>query len=716
MRILIITILTLLCSSALKADEGMWLPYLISERQIELMHEKGLQIPFESVYSHSQPSLKDAIVSLDDGACTGEFISRKGLLLTNHHCGYSEIQQHSNIEHNYLENGFWAKSLSEELANPGKTATLLIEAHDVTNQIITQAIEQSGSERTVIIDSLIQVIEHEAAAKYKLDAKIKPLFSGNTYILFLTQTFRDVRLVGTPPSSIGKFGGDTDNWMWPRHTGDFSFFRVYCAPDGSPADYSPNNIPFEPKMHLKINLQGINKGDYTMTLGYPGHTQRYLTSHGMQEIKDIINPIVAETRGIKQDIWSKAMQSSEEINIKYAAKYSESSNYWKYAIGQNKALEKLGIIEAQIEKEKNFADWIRGDSIQLNKYGKALPVIEASFLLGKKLTLAETITQETMLEGPEIIRFALEISTLYMELQETKSDTKAYQQQLQLCTNTINQLYKDFDAKVDQEVFDAMLGYYLKQSPENLRPEIVSLLGKKYLDDWSGFAAYLYHKSALTNPNQALELIKSKNEDAFFEDPAIAFSYQVLSHFYQMLDIHNKLNRQYNDAQRLLVEGYMLHDNKDFYPDANSTLRLSYGTVGDYEPKDGVRYKYLTTLSGIIEKEDAEQIEFIVPEQLKTLYRNKDFGSYALENGKMPVCFLTNNDITGGNSGSPVLNGKGELIGVAFDGNWEAMTSDLAYEEQLQKCICVDMRYILFILDKMAGAQNLINEMEFIHQ
>ncbi len=717
MRIFLTVILIVLYSSVLKADEGMWLPYLISNNQIEQMQDKGLKIPFESVYSQSEPSLKDAIVSLDDGSCTGEFISSQGLLLTNHHCGYNEIQQHSSVEHNYLQNGFWARTKEEELPNPGKTATLLIEAHDVSEQILQHAHALNGTGRQVTIDSLINIIEAEASIKHQLDARVKSFFSGNTYILFLTQTFRDVRLVGTPPSSIGKFGGDTDNWMWPRHTGDFSFFRVYCAPDGTPAEYSKNNIPFEPKMHLKIDLSGIKRDDFTMTLGYPGHTQRYLTSFGIKEIKEVVNPVVAETRSIKQDIWSKAMKASEEINIKYAAKYSESSNYWKYAIGQNKALEKLDIIAKQKEIESSFTEWFKNDSLYLKEYGKTLPVIEASYLLGNKLTLAETITQETMLEGPEIINFALEISTLYMELQEKRGDSEAYVQDLEHYTKSIDQLYKDFDAALDQKIFMAMLSYYLEETPEKLRPEIESLLGKKYLDNWSEFTDDLYAKSALSDSDTAIELIKSDNPDAFFEDPAIAFSYQVLAYFYKILDLHDKLNRQYDDAQRLLVKGYMQQKpEKDFYPDANSTLRLSYGTVGDYEPKDGVKYKYLTTLSGIIEKEDPEQLDFRVPEQLKTLYYKKDFASYALDNGKMPVCFLTNNDITGGNSGSPVLNGDGNLIGLAFDGNWEAMTSDLAYEERLQKCICVDIRYIIFILDKMANAQHLIDEMEIVNQ
>ncbi len=715
MRNIFLTICMLVLASASKADEGMWLPFLLSEQQIEKMAQQGLQVPFESIYSHSQPSLKDAVVSLDDGACTAEFISEKGLLLTNHHCGYNEIQQHSTVEHNYLEDGFWARTLEQELPNPGKTATLLIEAHDVTERITNEVALLKGSQRSAAVDSLMAVIELEATERTKLDAKVKSFFYGNTYLLFLTQTYKDVRLVGTPPSSIGKFGGDTDNWMWPRHTGDFSFFRVYCAADGSPAEYSPENVPFKPRKHFQINLDGYDKGDYTMTLGYPGHTERYLTSYGIKEVKDVVNPIVAEVRGIKQAIWDEAMQSSEAINIKYAAKYSESSNYWKYAIGQNEALDKLAVIPQRQEQETAFKNWISQDSILLEQYGKTLPVIEASYMLGNKLTLAETITEETMLQGAELVSFALEVSALFMELQES-TPGEAYEQKKAETFELINTLYKDFDAQVDQQVFATMLDYYLTKMPENLRPEKEALLGKKYMDDTKRFTANLYDNSAITSAEKVTALFKSNSEDALFEDPAIAFSFQVLSHFYQIVEVHERLLQQFDDAQRSLIKGYMEQNyERSYYPDANSTLRLSYGSIGDYEPKDGVRFKYLTTLKGIIEKENEELIDFKVPKQLKELYKAKNFAPYQMDNGQMPVCFLTNNDITGGNSGSPVINGNGELIGVAFDGNWEAMTSDLAYEERLQKCICVDIRYVLFVVDKMAQAQNLIDEMDIVN-
>ncbi len=710
--ILVVVVCILPLSS--KADEGMWLPYLLNDKQIDELQHKGLSIPFESVYSHSKSSLKDAIVALDEGACTGEFISSQGLLLTNHHCGYGEIQQHSSVAHNYLKNGFWAKSKSEELPNPGKTATILIEAHDVTSRINT-LYEAPRSQRAAKIDSAIALIETEYQEKTKLEAKVKSFFSGNLYLVMLTKTFKDVRLVGTPPSSIGKFGGDTDNWMWPRHTGDFCFFRVYCAKDGSPAEYSKDNVPYTPKQHLKINLGGVKKGDFAMTLGYPGQTQRFLSSFGVNEIYEVINPIVSEVRGIKQDIWEASMLKNEEIDIKYAAKFSESSNYWKYAIGQNKGLDKLKIIDQKQAQEEKFTQWISNDTLLSGKYGKTLSYIEASYILGRKLTQAEIIGQETMLEGSDLVNFALQISSAFMELYEFQEGSDEFNEKLEAGKKTVDNLFKDFDATLDKKVFESMLNYYLKHTPKNMRPDEKELLGKKYTGDVEGYTKWLYKETLMTDKQAVMELINSGDEDKLFDDPAIKFAYKVLAHLYQLGDVHSKLNEQYDEAQRLLIDGYMKYNDKVLYPDANSTLRLSYGVVGDYEPKDGIVYHYKTTLGGIIEKENPEDVDFVVPEKLKELYASKNYGNYAEADGKMPVCFITNNDITGGNSGSPVLNHNGELIGVAFDGNWEAMTGDLAYEEKLQKCICVDIRYVLLIMDKMAGTDNLIAELEFVN-
>ncbi len=404
-------LILLLTSINTKADEGMWLPYLMSNSQIEAMQKMGLSIPFDSIYNPNKPSLKDAIVSLDDGSCTAEFISSKGLLLTNHHCGYDDIQNHSTIEHDYLKNGFWAKTFDKELPNPGKTATILIDAKNLTKRFFTLFNDSlSETRRAKLTDSLTMVIEDSVALTTGMDAAVVSFFSENLYLLFITQTYKDVRLVGAPPSDIGKYGGDADNWVWPRHTGDFSIFRVYCAPDGSPAAYSKNNIPFTPKKHLTISLEGINEGDFTMVMGYPGNTDRYMTSYGITQVEEYINPVIAEVRGIKQEIWKKEMLKNPKVEIQYASKYSESSNYWKYSIGQNEGLKHQNVIEDRVHLEDQFSTWIEEDSVRKKRYAKTLPVLQAAYLLSSNITKSVTIAEETVLTGPDLPLFVLTMS------------------------------------------------------------------------------------------------------------------------------------------------------------------------------------------------------------------------------------------------------------------------------------------------------------------
>lgn len=713
MRYIITFIVINLLTSVIKADEGMWLPYLMSKSQITAMQERGLELPFDEIYSEDQPSLKDAIVSLDDGACTGEFVSSKGLLLTNHHCGYEDIQKHSTVLHNYLQDGFWAATPDEELPNPGKTATLLIEARDVTPQI-NAAVSANITEkqRQLMLDSLVNAIETEATQTSGYDAAVKPFFKGNTWFLFLTQTFRDVRLVGAPPSAIGKFGGDTDNWMWPRHTGDFAFFRVYSAPDGTPADYSPDNIPFHPKKHLNISLTGVKENDYAMVMGYPGETNRFLTSYGIEEIQNAINPVITEVRGIKQAIWAKEMQACPNIEIKYAAKYSQSSNYWKYSIGQNKGLTKLNTLEQRKAEETAFKKWLQADSTRTKQWGNTLPIIQASYLLSQNLTKAENITYETLITGTDLTMIALTVSPYVIELSMLEKDSKEYLKLLQEAKSELQTLYRDFDAKVDQKLLAAMITYYLDNVPENLRVEANSLLGKKYVNKHAEFSQRLFQKTALTDSVKTLELIEKGNPDLLYKDPAINFAHKVLAHYYQLTGLTEHFNIQKNKQIRNYIQGQMaFYTNRDFYPDANSTLRLSYGQINSYEPRNGVKYQFQTTLSGVFEKNQTGKREYLIPNFLKDLYQRKDFGKYAMNDGRMPLCFITDNDITGGNSGSPVMDRHGNLIGLAFDGNWEAMTGDLTYEQTLQKCICLDIRYILFIVDKFAGATYLVDEM-----
>ncbi len=698
--------------TGLKADEGMWLPYLMSESQIAAMQQRGLEIPFESIYSEQDPSLKDAIVSLDDGACTGEFISREGLLLTNHHCGFEEIQQHSSITSNYLKEGFWARNRSEELSNPGKTATLLIEAQDVTEQINKHLPDElTEKRRQAVIDSLISVIETEAFEQSGYDATVKPFFKGNTWFLFLTQTFSDVRLVGAPPSTIGKFGGDTDNWMWPRHTGDFCFFRVYCAPDGSPAEYSPQNIPFQPKKHLTISLAGIQEHDFSMVLGYPGETNRFLTSHGVAEIQSAINPVITEVRGIKQGIWKKEMLASPQVEIKYAAKYSQSSNYWKYSIGQNMGLSKLNTLEQRKTEEAAFKKWVDADSSRIAQWNNTLPIIEASYLLSRNLTEAENIAYETVITGTDLTLIALTVSPYVIELSMTEKNSEAYYALLTEAKTELRKLYRDFDARVDQKLLTEMIRYYLSKVPENLRVPEESLLGKKFIQKHAAFSADLFKKTVLTDSTKTFELIEQADTDLLNDDPALHFAHTVLANYYQLSGLQEHFDVQKNKQIRRYIAGKMSKDsNRDFYPDANSTMRLSYGQINSYTPKNGVKYKYQTTLSGVFEKMATQNPDYAISPRLEELFREKDFGPYALKDGRMPLCFITDNDITGGNSGSPVLDKNGDLIGLAFDGNWEAMTGDLTYEKELQKTICLDIRYILFIVDKYANATYLRDE------
>ncbi|MBI9064633.1 MAG: S46 family peptidase [Marinilabiliaceae bacterium] len=698
--------------SGLQADEGMWLPFLMSNSQIAVMQQRGLEIPFDTIYNEQDPSLKDAIVSLDHGSCTGEFISREGLLLTNHHCGYEEIQQHSSISHNYLEDGFWARNRSEELPNPGKTATLLIEAHDITDQINKNLSEDlSEKRRQSVIDSVITLIETEAALKSGYDAAVKPFFKGNTWFLFLTQTYSDVRLVGAPPSSIGKFGGETDNYMWPRHTGDFCFFRVYCAPDGSPAEYAAENIPFRPKKHLNISLSGIQENDYTMVLGYPGETNRFLTSHGVEEIQSAINPVITEVRGIKQDIWKKEMLASPDVEIKYAAKYSQSSNYWKYSIGQNMGLTKLNTLEQRKTEETEFKKWVDADSSRIKQWSKTLPIIQASYLLGRNLTEAEHISYETLITGTDLTLIALTVSPYVIELSMTEKNSDAYHSLLSEARTELRKLYRDFDARVDQKLLTKMIGFYLANIPENLRVAEESLLGKKFIQKHDAFSAQLFKKTMLTDSTKIFELIEKADTDLLYEDPGLRFAHQVLANYYQLVGLQEHFDVQKNKQIRKYIEGKMIMDSHhDFYPDANSTMRITYGQINSYYPKNGVKYKHQTTLSGVFEKVATNNPDYTVSQRLQELYDQKDYGSYALKDGRMPLCFITDNDISGGNSGSPVLDKKGNLIGLAFDSNWEAMTGDLTFEQDLQKCICLDIRYILFIVDKYAKASHLIEE------
>jgi hypothetical protein len=695
-----------------KADEGMWLLPLLGKLNIGQMQEMGLKLSADDIYSVNKSSLKDAIAIFGRG-CTSEMISDQGLLLTNHHCGYDQIQSLSSVEHNYLEDGFWAKTKAEEIPAPGLTVQFLKRMDDVTAKV-TEGItpKTPEKERKAKIDAAIALLVKEATLDNGYSALVRSYFGGNTYYLVVYEVFTDVRLVGTPPSSIGKFGYDTDNWMWPRHTGDFSIFRVYCAPDGKPAAYSEANVPYKPAHHLPISLKGVQKDDFAMTIGFPGSTFRYLTSWGINERVTITNRSRIEPREIKQNIWLKHMQANEKVNIQYASKYASSSNYWKNSIGMNRGVAKLKVVDKKRELETQFANWAAqtGNSAD---YGNVLPTLENAYSERAPFMLALNFAFETMIGGTELFNFASSAGSLQKALAENNAE--AIEKAKAQLTESSKRFYKNYDATTDKEVMGALLDFYAKSIDKNWHPTFFGLVQKKFKGDFAKYADYVFAKSVFVSEERLNAFLANPSLKKLELDPAFEAgneAWALVDRLRLAMDASND-DIQRND--RLFQAGLMqMQPDKTFYPDANFTMRLSYGKVGDYSPQDAVVYKHFTTLEGIMEKEDPNNWEFVVPEKLKELHKNKDYGRYADADGTMHVCFTSDNDITGGNSGSPVINANGELFGLAFDGNWEAMSGDIAFEPLLQKTINVDIRYVLFIIDKYAGATNLIDEMTLV--
>ena len=705
----------LLQVTPVKADEGMWLPMLVEKLNIGTMTELGLKLSAEDIYSINQACLKDAIVALDHGSCTAEVVSNEGLLLTNHHCGYGEIQAHSSVEHDYLTDGFWAMSKDEELANPGKTASFLIRAEDVTSRIESVLNEKmKEGKRLTLVDSMSKVIAKEAMKDTKYRAKVQSMLKGNQYVLFVYEDYTDVRLVGAPPESIGKFGSDTDNWMWPRHTGDFSIFRVYTAADGSPAQYSKDNVPLKPKAHLTISLNGVKPGDFAMIMGYPGSTQRYLTSWGVSNLMKYTNDYRAKIRGIKQNIWKKAMDKSDKVRIQYSTKFAHSANYWKYSIGQNNGLKNLNVIGEKQKIEKDFSQWVNADQSRKDKYGNALNLIKTYQENTGELQGVANVMYEALLGGTEAFYFSFRAAAgLHKVLKDSPDSSKIIAKYIKRSQGFTNNFYKDYVPSLDKKVMVAMLKTYMEMVPTQYYPEFIKKIGSaKKIEKWVNKA---FKKSIFVNKDKLSAFYAKPKLKTLDKDPMFSAGMQIIDLIRAVYGQLDGQSLQYAKGQRLFVKGLMeMNPNKHYSPDANSSMRLSYGTVGGYNPKDAVHYKYFTTLDGLIAKENPKLREFNVSPRLKELYNKKDFGRYADKDGILRVGFLTNNDITGGNSGSPVMNNKGQLIGLAFDGNWEAMSGDVAFEPKLQRTICVDIRFVLFVIDKYAGATNLINEMTIV--
>jgi len=709
-------------SAHVKADEGMWLLSLLKQQE-KAMQEMGFELSAENVYSINNSSMKDAMVGLgNEGApfwhfCTGEIISNKGLFLTNHHCGFGKIQAHSTPEHNYLEEGFWAYSLEEELPNPGMTASILVRMEDVTEKVLSQVNDtMTQEERDNKIDEIASEIEKKAIEGTQYSANVRSMFEGNKYFLFVHIIYNDVRLVGAPPSSMGKYGGDTDNWMWPRHTADFSMFRIYTAPDGSPAAYSEDNVPLKPKHHLPISIKGIEEGDFAMVMGFPGTTNRYLTSFGLKETMEITNANRYEIRTEKLKAMKSFMEKDAKINIQYASKYAGSANYWKYSNEQNKALRQLNTLGAKEKVEASYNKWANATPERKAKYGEALSTIENIYNKRRELANLRSYTSEALTRGAEMPFFASRAANFLTEKlgaeEITEEDIK---NTVQRAKNYAEGFYKDYNEQVDMKMFIVLNELFAQKVSKENHPEIFNVIEKEYKGNFEAFAKDIYAKSVFSTQEKLFAFLENPNVETLKNDPAAKYGSEIRDLSRKITEDYRAKSKGLRKERRLFVDGLMnLKDVSKMAPDANSTIRLTYGKIGGYKPKDAVTYKYYTTLKGVMEKEDATNPEFKVPGKLKALYKFGDLSKYADKNGKLPTCFLTDNDITGGNSGSPVINARGELIGTAFDGNSEAMSGDIDFEENLQRCINLDIRYTLFIIDEFAGAKNLIDEMTIV--
>ena len=700
------------CFSAM-ADEGMWLLPLLQKMNAGSMKELGCGLTPKQIYDINNTSLKDAIVQFG-GGCTGEIISGEGLLVTNHHCGYSSIQKLSSVEHDYLRNGYWAMNRNEELPCEGLTVTFLEYMQDVTPAVekaARKARKEFGDDEGKVSEATAKAMEAMEKKAEKENphchVRITPLYNSNVYYLIVYKTYTDIRFVGAPPSSIGKFGADTDNWMWPRHTGDFSMFRVYADKDNNPAEYSPENVPLKAKNHLKISLAGVQEGDYTMIMGYPGRTTRFQTS---PELKFQIekNDVSIEARTIRQNALLEDMLADPKIKIQYASKYSGSSNAWKKWQGMKLAFEKLDIIGRAEQEEREFTEWVNADGRRRKAYGTALEDLARGIASGKDANLAFTKATETVY-NIELTRFGIYLK-IYSgrEIVNGKDTLEA----LRTAFERFAAQYGDYSPSTDRKVAKAMMKHYRDiADPEY---HIKGLPEDFAAMDIDAFVDNLFDSSALTSAESLKAAIEEKGAEVL-KDPAVVTGMAIYSECLNAQALASESDDDLAKARKTYTAGLLeWKKGEPSYPDANFTMRLTYGTVKGYSPKDAVVYRHYTTLDGVMEKEDLDNWEFVVPEKLKELWKNKDFGQYGTSDGRMPTCFLSNNDITGGNSGSPVMNSRGELIGLAFDGNWESMSSDVMFEPDLQRCINVDIRYVLFIVDKFGGAGHLIDEMTIV--
>ena len=714
MKKLILTLAAVLTLAVgARADEGMWLLPLLQKMNAGAMAELGCRLTPEQIYSINNTSLKDAIVHFG-GGCTGEIISDRGLVITNHHCGYSNIQALSTPEHNYLEDGYWAMNLSEELPARGLSVTFLQSMTDVTDVLekaYQAALKQNkkAEDKEELAEAAMEAAAEALADKAEADnphctARVTSFYNDNVFYLIVYKTYTDIRFVGAPPASSGKFGGETDNWMWPRHTCDFSMFRVYAGRDNEPADYSPDNVPYRPKRALGVSLKGYQDGDFAMIMGYPGRTQRFQTA---AQLKQMIaeQRVSIDARTVRQDVMWDAMMADPDVTLQYASKYASSANGWKKWQGEELAFEKLDIIGREEQKEADFMKWVNEKKKRREAYGSAIQTIADAVASSAEAEKAYTLLTESIYRI-EIVGFAANFANAYRRAQaQGKDDASALEEAI----TALSRSFKDYNEALDRREGVALFKHYLA----NVKPE--DKINIEGLDEShvESFVQYLFNNTAFTSEATVREKVKSFSD--VMSDPAISLYNAIASAAMKFTPAMTASAGPIAEASKAYTKGMMeWKADEPSYPDANSTMRITYGTVKSYSPKDGVLYKHYTTVKGVIEKEDPDNYEFRVPAKLKEIILNKDFGPYVNEKGEVPACFLINCDITGGNSGSPVMDADGNLIGLAFDGNWESMSSDVMFEPDLQRCICVDIRYVLLLLDKFGGVGYLLNEMNII--
>lgn len=703
-------------SAIIKADEGMWLPLLLKQLNEPDLKKNGLKLSVEDIYNINKSCLKDAIVQFN-GGCTAEVISDKGLILTNHHCGYGQIQAHSSVQNDLLTKGFWAMNQAEELPNSGVSATFIIRMEDVTSKVLSGITQNLTEEiREQKIKSAIDSLQKEAVAGTGYDAFIRPFFYGNEYYLFITETFRDVRLVGAPPSSIGKFADYTDNWVWPRHTGDFSIFRIYANKDNKPAEYSKDNVPYKPKYVLPITLKGVEKDDFTMVYGFPGKTTEYLTSYGVDVIMNQSDPDKVKIREIRSDVMYRQMQKSDQVRIQYSAKYQSLANYYKKWLGEMTGLKKANAVEQKKAFEKEFLEKVHADEEQNKVYEKLFPEFEKKYNTFKALSKQRDFYAEAIL-GIEAISYTTGFSEVIEGLNSGK-DISELQKNIDKLKTSAPAFFKNYDKETDQIIAAKLLKLYYDNIPKEQQPSIFKTIEKDFKGDFEKYVKNMYDHSFFVSADKVNDLLKrlNKNYKKAKKDPIYQLMLSCSKHYSETVRPQiiatdneiNQLNRIYMKGMRELIT------TKKYYPDANSTLRLTFGKVQGYNPRDAVYYDYFTTISGLMEKENPTSSEFMIEPKLKQLFEKKDYGRYADKNGELRIAFCASNHTTGGNSGSPVLNAEGELIGTNFDRDWEGTMSDVLYDPKQVRNIAVDIRYTLFVIDKFAGAGYLLNEMKIL--